>query len=324
MNYRIYVFIIFVFLAVLLLSYSFIGLVLTRTDKIRKRIEYRLDELSHIGSDPTVGSIVRQKYISQLSPLERMIESWSWMERLGRFIQQSGKGTSAYLLLLQSSGLAIVGLAVSWFIFYSWWVSIPVTILSCCIPFYRVYRERAKRLNKFEEQLPEAIDLIQRALKAGHPFSQTLKIVSDSMDDPIATEFDITFSDISFSGDVRRAMLGLLERVPILSVMVLATAVSLQRETGGNLAESLGQLSSVIRSRFKFQRKLKTLSAEGKLSGYILISMPIFLFVFMWMFSHDYIARLIHHPMGPTLLKSALALAFLGLLWIKRLIRIEA
>ncbi len=127
--------------------------------------------------------------------------------------------------------------------------------LVAAIPFLKINLDRSKRLLKFEEQLPEAMDIMIRALKAGHPFTETLKLVSEEMDQPISTEFGITFADINYGLDVRQAFLNLLERVPNMTLMTVVIAVIVQRETGGNLAETLANISSVVRGRFRFQRK---------------------------------------------------------------------
>ena len=123
------------------------------------------------------------------------------------------------------------------------------------IPFLTIGMDRTKRMATFEEQLPDAIDTMKRALRAGHPLSAALKFVADEMDDPVSAEFELTFGDINYGNDVRRAMLGLLARVPSVTVMALVTSILVQKETGGNLAEILENISGVIRGRFRFQRE---------------------------------------------------------------------
>ena len=141
--------------------------------------------------------------------------------------------------------------------------------------------------------------------------------------EPIAREFETTFADLSYGNDPRRALFGLLQRVPSVSVTALITAVMVQRETGGNLAENLAKISSVIRGRFRFQRRVKTLSAEGRLSGWILALTPLVLFGALWAMHPEYVARLTEHPRGPTLIIAASTLGVVGILWIRRLVRIE-
>ncbi len=135
------------------------------------------------------------------------------------------------------------------------------------MPFLKLMHDRKKRFEKLDEQLPDAVDVMKRAMRAGHPFNSAMRLVAEDMSDPIAQEFQTTFADINYGNDVRRAMLGLLVRVPSVSMMAVVTSVLVQRETGGNLAEIFDQISRVIRSRFRFGRKVRTLSAEGRLSA---------------------------------------------------------
>src|SRR5262249_25880983 len=151
-----------------------------------------------------------------------------------------------------------------------WYVSLIAAAALFCAPFLKILRDRAQRMAKFEEQLPEALDVIKRALKAGHPFSQCLKLVSEDMEDPVRQEVELVFTEINYGSDVRTAMLGMLERMPSVSVMALITAVLVQKETGGNLAETLERITGVIRGRFRLYRRVRTLSAEGRLSAWIL------------------------------------------------------
>jgi tight adherence protein B len=147
--------------------------------------------------------------------------------------------------------------------------------------------------------------------------------VADDMEDPIAREFDLVFAEISYGGDMRRAMLGLLERVPSVSVMSLITAVLVQKETGGNLAETFERITTVIRGRFKLYRRVRTLSAEGRLSAWILALVPLVLIVAMSFTSPTYLPMLFKDPMGKNLIAAAIALGAIGILWIRRIIRIQ-
>jgi tight adherence protein B len=178
-------------------------------------------------------------------------------------------------------------------------------------------------MQRFEEQLPDAIDSMKRALRAGHPFSAAVKLVAEDMDQPVSREFELTFADINYGNDLRRAMLGLLQRMPSVTVMALVTSVLVQKETGGNLAEILEQISKVIRSRFRFQRKVRTLSAEGRLSAWILAMVPFVLFAVMMLLSPDYLPVLLQDPTGRQLIAFAFGMGVIGIFWIRRVIRIE-
>jgi tight adherence protein B len=312
-----------VFLAVFLLAQGTVVPVFGEGRKMRKRLQARLHQVSTASSEPALSSLLRAKYLKELSPLERSLESLPMMEALGRAIEQSGRQTRAYQVVSLSLVLMIALAIAGWLMTRLPPVAIAAGLAGLVVPYLKVFQDRARRLAKFEEQMPEAIDVIKRALKAGHPFSQSLKLVAEDMDDPIAREFDLTFADVNYGNDVRRAMLGLLERVPSVTVMAFVTSVLVQKETGGNLAEILEQISSVIRGRFKFYRRVRTLSAEGRLSAWILSLVPLALFVVIWFTTPSYLPRLIEDPDGHALIFGAAGLTMVGILWIRRIIRIE-
>jgi tight adherence protein B len=319
----IWLFALLVFCTVVLLLQGTVVPVFSDSRKMSKRIQARLQRMADSAGGPEFTSLLREKYLRDLSSFERTLESLPGMERLARILEQAGRQIPAYRLVLLS-GVCFVAAAVVGWIMSRWWlVTITAGLLGLVLPYFQVMRERAKRFARFEEQMPDAIDMIQRALKAGHPFGHCLKIVAEDMDEPIAREFEMTFSDLSYGNDPRRALLGLLQRVPSVSVTALITAVMVQRETGGNLAENLAKISSVIRGRFRFQRRVRTLSAEGRLSGWILALMPMTLFAVLWLIQPDYVARLTDHPKGPSLIGAAIGWGAIGMYWIRCLVRIE-
>jgi tight adherence protein B len=196
-------------------------------------------------------------------------------------------------------------------------------VVGFAAPYMQLSIQRRRRLDKIEEQLPDAIDVIKRALRAGHPFNAAIKLVADDMDQPIAREFELTFSDLNYGNDVRRAMLGLVTRVPSVTVMALITSVLVQRETGGNLAEILDQIAKIVRSRFRFERKVRSLSAEGRMSAWVLAMVPLGLVVMLSIASPGYLPVLLKNPTGHKLLYGAGILAVIGVLWIRRIIQIQ-
>jgi tight adherence protein B len=319
----IWLFLLLVFFAVVLLMQGMVVPAFSESRKMRKRIEARLSNVAQSQDEGEFASLLREKYLKDLSPLERSLESLPGMAHLSRMIEQAGRDTPAYRVVLLGVILGIGGAVVAWLAMRQWQAAVGAMVVGLVLPYLHVARACASRLAKFEEQMPEAIDVIQRALKAGHPFSQSLKLVAEDMEEPIAREFELTFSDISYGNDPRRALLGLLQRVPSVSVTALITAVLVQRETGGNLAESLGRISSVIRGRFRFQRKVKTLSAEGRMSGWVLAMTPLVLFGVLWLSDPEYVSLLTDHPKGSTLIYGAVVMGTIGVLWIRRLVRIE-
>ena len=316
-------FIALIFVAVFLLTQSLVVPVFGESRRMRKKLQARLREIEANSNEEGLSSLLRQKYLRSLSPLERRLESLPMMGWLATMIEQAGRQILAYRLTLLSVFLGIVVAIFAW----QYTRILLVTVLAFCIasaiPIVKILRERTKRLQLFESQLPDAIDVMRRALQAGHPFAATLHLVAEDMEEPISKEFDLAFADINYGNDVRRAMLGLLQRVPSVTVMALVTCVLIQKETGGNLAEILEQISKVIRGRFKLQRRVKTLSAEGRLSAWVLLLTPIALFAVVWITTPTYLPVLLENPAGRKMIGFALTLGLLGVLWIKKIIRIE-
>ena len=318
------IFIAMVFVAVFLLSQGIVIPVFGEGNKVRKRLRERLNEFEASSNQESFSSLLREKYLRRLSPFERMLESLPGMERLAHMIEQAGRTMPAYRLIFLSLVVAAAGAFVGWYLTRSFVWTPLCGAAGLAIPFMNIVRERKRRVEQFEEQLPDAIDSMKRALRAGHPFGATIKLVAEDMDDPVAREFELTFADINYGNDVRRAMLGLLQRVPSLTVMALVTAVLVQKETGGNLAEILEQISGVIRSRFRFYRRVRTLSAEGRLSAWILAMVPFTLFAVISFTTPEYLPVLLEDATGRQLIGFGFVAGVVGIFWIRRIIRIEA
>jgi len=323
MSNGMWLFALLVFFTVVLLLQGTVVPVFSDSRKMNKRIQARLQRMADVAGGAEFNSLLREKYLRDLSSLERSLEALPGMERLARMLEQAGRQTPAYRLVLTSLALSVAAAIAGWIMSRWWPVATVGALIGLAMPYLQVMRARANRFARFEEQMPDAIDMMQRALKAGHPFGQCLKLVAEDMQEPIAREFEMTFADLSYGNDPRRALFGLLQRVPSVSVTALITAVIVQRETGGNLAENLAKISSVIRGRFRFQRRVRTLSAEGRLSGWILSMTPLVLFAILWFMRPDYVGMLTSHPKGATLISSAIVMGTIGVLWIRRLVRIE-
>jgi tight adherence protein B len=315
-------FIILIFVTVFLLFQGMVIPVFGESAKARKRLLKRLDKMDQ-GDEQSYNSLLRKKYLRKLTPVERFFENFNAMESLAQLIEQSGHRILAYQLVGLSLALGAVSAYISWIMLRMPMATLLFTIVAAYIPYMKIKRDRAARLGKFEEQLPDAIDIMKRALKAGHPFNSSMKLVATDMDNPIAEEFEMTFNDISYGSDVRRAMLNLLSRVPSVTVMALVTSIQVQKETGGNLAEVLEQIAGVIRGRFKLHRKIKTLTAEGRMSAWVLAMVPLFLFVTIWITSPDYLPILVDDPRGHNMIIYGCISGVLGIAWIRRIIRIE-
>ncbi len=311
-----------VFFAVFLLSQGLVLPIFGENKAARKRLKQRLSDLE-ADTEQSFTSLMREKHLKELSPIERRLENLPWMQTLSVFIEQSGNRLPAYQLVAISLAVGFAAAFVTWQLGRTADLAAVAALIGFAVPFLKISRDRSSRFARLEEQLPEAIDTIQRALKAGHPFNGTLKMVAEDMEDPIAREFQLTFADINYGNDLRRAMLGLLGRVPSVTVMAFVTSVLVQKETGGNLAEILRQISEVIRSRFRFSRRVRTLSAEGRMSAWVLAMVPLFLFGAMMITNPDYLPVMYKDETGQQMLIFAVIWSSIGVYFIRRIIRID-
>lgn len=314
-------FLVVVFAAVFLLM---LGLTSSASgnSRMRRTLRRRLERIN-AESNEDVASILREKYLTSLTPFERRLEEMPFMQKLADMGEQAGRPKPGYQVVFNCIFLAIIAGLVTGLVLQNGLLGLVAAVLASLLPVLRLSSMRRRRLEKIDEQMPDAIDVIKRALRAGHPFNAAIKLVADDMDQPIAKEFEAMFSDLNYGNDVRRALLGLLERVPSVTVMALVTSVLVQRETGGNLAEILDQIGKVVRGRFRFERKVRTLAAEGKMSAWVLSMVPLALVGMLSISSPKYLPILLTNPTGHKMLYAAGVLGVLGVLWIRQIIRIE-
>jgi tight adherence protein B len=205
----------------------------------------------------------------------------------------------------------------------AFWALMVGAAVGFAIPFMVLRYKRNKRLHTFEEQFPEALDLISRALKAGHALATGLKMVAEEMPEPVGPEFRKTFDEQNFGLPLKDALENLTVRVPSLDVRFFATAVLIQRETGGNLSEILDNLAHVVRERFKILRQVRVYTAHGRLTGYVLLALPAFLAVALMFINPEHMNLLFRERMGQQMLIAALVMQVIGYFWIKKVIKIE-
>ena len=323
MNSSELVFVSIVFLTVFFIMFVLFMPVFGENRGSRKRLQARLAKMAEDTEIPHAVKLLREDRLGKLSPIERQLETSGMLKGLRFLIDQSGHKILAYRLMLLSVSISlVVGFAV-WLLSKLWILAIGVFLAGCLAPYFKLTLDRAKRMAKFEEQLPEAIDVMRRALQAGHPFNESLHLVGEELDDPIRKEFSITFAELNYGNDMKWALLGLLERVQSINVMAMVTSVLVQRETGGNLAEILNNLSKIIRGRFRFHRKVKTLSAEGRMSAWILGLVPFALIGLIQLTTPSYLSILFASDLGINLCIASFILMMIGMLWIRKIIRIE-
>ncbi len=312
-----------IFVAAFLLVQSFMVPAFGENRQARNRLRQRLRSMA---DDDKVGasiSLVRSEYLGKLSPFEQMLQRLPGMRRLDRMLEQSGRRTPAYRVVLLSLvlGSGVTLLVVE--LIGSVVIGIAAGIAAASWPVFRLKIEKARRLARFEEQFPDALTVMARALRAGHPFTGALQLVGEELQAPVGTEFANTFTEINYGGEVRAALVGMLDRVPSVTVMAFVSSVLVQRDTGGNLAELLEQLAAVVRGRFRFHRKLRTLSAEGRMAAWILVLMPFALAGVLSWANPEFLPMLTTDSTGRQLVMVAFVLMIIGILWLRRIIRID-
>lgn len=199
----------------------------------------------------------------------------------------------------------------------------PVGLLMGTLPFLFLFFKRKRRMAQFAKQLPEALELISRALRAGHSLASGFKLVADEMGAPISTEFERCYESQNLGVPLEEAIEQMTERVPNLDLRFFATAVILQRQTGGDLAEILDKIGYLVRERFKIWGQIQALTGEGRLSGIVLLALPPALFVVMWRLNPGYCMALFTDPMGHQMLAGAIIMQIIGALVIRKIVNIK-
>jgi tight adherence protein B len=292
---------------------------------MQRKLEGRLLELSQEPEEQTKKSslLLKVQHVGPLPALDRAIGGTVRGSAIGRWIDQSGvKASISGVVLVAILSAIVVGL-VAGLISHMRWGFIGGGLVGFMIPFIVLKVKRTRRLRAFEEQFPEGLDLISRALKAGHAFATGLKMVADEMPEPVGPEFRKTFDEQNFGLPMKDALDNLSFRMPLLDVRFFATAVLIQRETGGNLSEILENLSHVVRERFKILRQVRVYTAHGRFTGYVLLALPALLCIALSFINPDHMNTLFREPLGRMLLMGALVMQTIGFLWIKQVIKIE-
>jgi tight adherence protein B len=323
MNPAFALFVIFAFIAVvLLLEGSYVYWNDNKSPAVR-RVEQRLRAISAGGHEAGESRLLKQRVMSHSPALQKLLLAIPRAHQLDRLLLQSGSRTTVMRLitLCLLCGLAVwlAGLLLRW----PW----PVTLLAAAgltaFPLMRLVWQRTRRLHLIEAQLPAAMDLISRALRAGHAFPSALAMVGAEAQEPIAAEFRITSDEIGFGISVDNALNNLATRVVSADMRYFVMAVLIQRETGGNLAELLGNLAELVRERFKLFAQVRVLAAEGKLSGWILTGLPFGVAGAIQLLNPKYLEVLFTDPAGIRLVIGALVLMVVGIFAMWRIIEIR-
>ena len=289
-----------------------------------QRIARRLRIMSggvHDGGERV--SILKQRRYSKHGWLDGFLHRCGLANAIDRLLVQSGLGWSVSQFLAASAGALLGALLLVQSRPAPLLAQVIVAVAAASVPYMLVLRARRERLIKIEQQLPEAADFLARAMRAGHSFTNVLQMVGTELPEPLSGEFRTAHEEINYGVPLNEALYNLADRIPLTDLRYLIIAVLIQRESGGNLAEILGNISHIIRQRLKLVATVRVLSAEGRLSAWILGMLPFCVMAFMTVANYKYVSVLWTDPAGIRMLWCSAGLIFFGVLWIRRIVRIR-
>jgi len=288
-----------------------------------KRLQERLQGLSTSPKGSEDDSVLAKMKEGPLPMVDRLMSASGGGMWLSRLIQQSGVRTTPSAVVIMTVVMA-AGAAMLANIFTQQAIFMPVAAaIFGSVPILFLMNRRTRRIRTFEEHFPEALDLLSRALRAGHAFQTAMGMVAEEMHEPIGPEFKKCFDQQNFGLPLRDALVQLSERVPLLDVRFFVTAVLIQRDTGGNLSEILDNLAHVVRERFKVLRQVRVHTAHGRFTAFVLLSLPAALGIILTMINPEHMNPLFHERMGQTMLIVATIMQAIGFVWIRKVIKIE-
>ena len=267
--------------------------------------------------------ILKRRTYSRSPALEKQLRRIARLGALDNLLLQAGVRWSVAQFLGCSLVMLVVGLLGARMLDMPLLAACGVVALAMAVPWILLMRTRRERLSKLEEQLPEAADFLGRALRAGHSFANVMQMVGEEMPEPIAGEFKFAYEEINYGVPMNEALHNLAVRVPLTDLRYLVIAVLIQRESGGNLAEVLGNISRLIRARLKLLGQVRVMSAEGRMSAWILGILPLAVLLLMSISNPAYIRVLWTDPIGVRLMWYSGAVAVGGIFWMRKLIRIR-
>lgn len=311
-----------VFVTAFLMSQVLIMPSMSSSKVDRTRLKQRFEQALS-GQGIKQQSIVKVRSLDKLPGFLKTFETLPVMRSLSVLLEHAGKEVFAYKFVLTNLFVTLLVCVFVWITFHNLLWVLVAAIFTLVTPIIWLHKKKTKYLDEFEEQLPEALEMMSRCLRTGYPFIQSLQIVANEMDGPVSKEFGITYEELNYGREVDIAFALMIDRVPSMSLSAMATAILIQRETGGNLSEVLLNISGVLRDRFKLQRTVKTLSAEGVFSAWILCSIPFLMFLMFNLIDPHHFDALYEHPDGYKLFYIIGLLEVIAIFWIRKIITID-
>ncbi len=288
-----------------------------------ERVRERLKEQAAAGEKEAAVELLLKEGMDEEPLFSGILGKFAPVESLKRLLQQANSEMPVGVFLLLSMLLGVLGLGLSFYVGVGPLGLLVGTAMGGSLPYMYQARRKTQRLKAIEAQLPDALDLIARTLLAGHAFIMGLKMVGDQLEEPLSSEFKKTFDEISFGVSVQQAMKDLSERIDSVDIRFFVTALLVQLETGGNLAEIIGSISTLIRSRFELFGKIKALSAEGRISAVIMFGLPFFVGAGLYFINPDYLMLLYTDELGRSMVTGGAVMMVVGMYVTNRMIKIK-
>lgn len=316
-----------VFLGILVLTFGVVLLV-TRPTATERTIEGRIAKLNAapVGTawlEDENSEIIKHTRLSEIPWLDNLLRRCAIGPRIHLLIEQAESSWSVAGVLACSLALAAVGGAIGYYELPQFALALAIALVFAVSPFLVLRYQRARRWKEFSKHLPESIDLMSRALRAGHSLTAAIEIVGEESPEPVRTEFREVYRQQNFGLPAREALVQLARRIPSPELNFVVTAILLQKETGGNLVEVLERTTAVIRERLRIQGEIRIYTAQGKLTGWILSLLPVVMFFLLSLANHGYTQVLIEDPLGRKLVYIGFALMVVGGLFIRKIVRVK-
>jgi len=288
-----------------------------------RKIEKRLQAMSAAVDRTSQAHLAKERMLSSVPWMQRHLLALPRAHRLDRFILQAGLEWTVSSFLLACGVLGVFAFCAVWLARQPMMLALLAGAVAAALPVLYLQHRRSQRLERLEKQLPDALDLVTRALRAGHSFASGLQMIGEEMPEPIAGEFRLVADEVNFGVSLQQALTNLSERVPLTDLRYFVVSVLIQRDSGGNLTEVLGNLSRLIRARFKLLARVRVLSSEGRLSAWILGVMPFALAALMNIFNPEFMSPLWTDPIGQSVLRYMLVLMLLGIVLLRKIVKIR-
>lgn len=301
----------------------FNGVVAVRMWRLRRQSLGTLQDPDLQGQDSSAHDAMVRFRGDLGSQLAGFADRIPWLWDLQHLLVQSRLQWTLEGFVVRSVAAATVTGGLTFIMFGRLWLAVVTFVLGAIGPYYYVRWKKRRRMLRLEKQLPDAIDLIARGVRAGHPLSAGLGMVAEEAPEPLASEFRITFEEQRFGLPFEEALLGLGDRVEVVDVRIFLTAILVQREVGGNLSEILETISETMRARFNLKRQVRVYTAQGRLSGYTLAALPILVGLVISAINPGYMQTLFIETVGRVMLVGAATMQLIGFLWIRKIVDIR-